>query len=73
MKRKELSEHQKTVIQELANNDMNILRAATAMNFHRNSICYHIDCIRRKTGLDPRKFFDLLKLLQMVEKESNAE
>lgn len=63
----ELSELDKNIILSLAENDMNISKVAKEMKYHRNSILYHMDKIKRETGLSPYKFYDLIELLKMCE------
>lgn len=63
----ELSELHKDIILSLAKNDMNISRVARDMKYHRNSILYHMDKIKRETELNPYKFYDLIELLKMCE------
>lgn len=43
---------------------MNVCRTARMMYRHRNSINYHLDKIKRRTGLDPRGFLDLVELVE---------
>ena len=54
------------VIKALADNDMNVSKTANAMHYHRNNIIYHVEKIKDETGLNPLKFYDLIKLLKMV-------
>lgn len=58
-----LTETQANVIVALADNDMNITETSRVLNFHRNTICYHVGRIKERTGKDPLKFYDLCKLL----------
>lgn len=58
------------LLRGFAENDMNATRAADALYLHRNTLLYRLDRIKRETGLDPRKFYDLAKLLGMDEKKS---
>lgn len=58
-----MTELQIRIIKSLARNDMNVLAAANELHYHRNSLIYQIDKIHAKTGLNPRKFVDLWKLL----------
>lgn len=55
------------VIQALADCDMNASSAARKMYVHLNTVAYHITKIQKETGLNPRKFRDLVKLLEMVD------
>ena len=55
------------IIIELARNQLSALRAAKSLNYHRNTIYYHVKKIRTDTGLDPYDFFDMQKLYPMAE------
>ena len=59
----ELSEYEKRLLCAIAANDMNVTRAAKSVYVHRNSAVYHMDKILDRTGLDPRRFRDLVRLL----------
>ena len=43
---------------------MNVCATARMMYRHRNSINYHLERIKRRTGLDPRGFSDLVELVE---------
>ena len=62
-----LSIADKNIILGFAKNDMTIGRTAVDLCYHRQSIEYHLTRIKRETGLDPRKFYDLVKLLDIVK------
>lgn len=53
---------QREVIHAMLETNGNAADAARMMNRTRNAVCYHLDCIKKETGLDPRCFKDLLKL-----------
>ena len=57
----------------LAFADCNMNAAETARKTYRsyNSIEYHIGIIRTITGLDPKNFYDLGKLVMMVRGDDN--
>lgn len=61
-----MNELEREVVIALANNRMNLTDAALQMHKHRNSLIYHINKIRRKTGLYARDFHDLCKLYAMA-------
>ena len=63
-----LSERQREVIKAFADCNMNASVTAKRTFTDRNNIYYHIREIRRKTGLNPRCFKDLNKLLSILEK-----
>lgn len=64
-----MTDLQKKVVIAYAENDMRLDKAAAAAHYHRNTIQYHIEQIRRKTGLNPKKFFDLVKLYRIATGE----
>lgn len=69
-----LSDFQKEIILAFAKANMQI--SATARNAYRhyNTIVYQIGVIKERTGLDPRNFFDLVKLVQLAsETEKTGE
>lgn len=63
MNRSELTQQECELLQIVAENDLNITAAAEAAFLHRNTVVYHLKSIENKTGLNPRNFFDLAKLL----------
>ncbi len=66
-----LSEAQKSVLRALADNDLKTCAAAKALYYSYNTILYHIKEIKNKTGMDPRCFWDLVKLLEGVRRDEN--
>lgn len=58
---------EKEIVLAMARNDLNTTKAAKDLHRHRNTVVYWIELIRRDTGLDCRRFYDLVKLLEMVE------
>lgn len=62
-----MSDKQKEIIISFAKNDMNISRTAKDLYYSNASIHYHFAQIKQRTGLDPRRFYDLLKLIQKTE------
>lgn len=61
-----MDERDKAIIIALAEHNMRIGEAAEAVFMHRNTVVYHFEKIKRLTGLDPRNFYDLIKLVSMV-------
>ncbi len=55
------------VISGMAEHNMNITELARDTYQHRNSVDYHLTKILRKTGLDPKRFTGLCKLLGMAK------
>lgn len=50
-----------------AKNDMNCVKTAKEMGIHQSSVIYRFGKIKTETGLDARKFWDLVMLLEMEE------
>lgn len=48
-----------------ASNRLNVTQTARAMFLSPNAVCWRLNQIRKKTGLDPHDFYDLKKLLEM--------
>lgn len=61
-----LTETDKRIVAAYAKNDMNCNRTGDALHYNHTSVHYHLNRIREITGLDPRKFYDLIKLLEEV-------
>jgi DNA-binding PucR family transcriptional regulator len=57
------------IIFALAECGLNSSRAARKLNFHRNTVVYHIGEIKNITGLDPLDFHDMVKLLRRFKEE----
>ena len=49
--------------------NMNAAEASRRMYMHRNSVTYHLDKVKRDTGLDAQNFYDLIKLVDMAKGE----
>ena len=48
---------------------MNMKKTGGVVYLHYNSISYRFQLIQRETGLNPRNFYDLEKLLAMIDKQ----
>lgn len=62
-----LSEKDKKIILALADNNMKWKITAYSLGMHWNSVWYRLGKIYDNTGLDPRNFYDLHKLVQIVK------
>lgn len=62
-----LSDIQKEIILALAENNMRSTFVAEKLNYHRNTVEYHILQVIKKTGLNPKNFYDLCKLVEAVK------
>lgn len=63
-----MTDEEKNIILCYAENDMNVSKAAEKMHYHRNTILYRFTKIHRKTGLNPQRFYDLCRLVEMIGK-----
>lgn len=63
-----MTEREIEIIKALADNNMNVSKTAKKVFACRNTVEYQISKIHNYTGLNPKNFYDLCKLLQMVEK-----
>lgn len=61
-----LTETRARIILALADNDMKVYTAAIAAHYGRSNVDYQLRQIRKLTGLNPRNFYDLQKLVQMA-------
>lgn len=57
---------EKELIEKMRECDMNVTKVAKAMYMHRNTVMYHIGKIKKKTKLAPMRFYDLVKLWEVV-------
>ncbi len=55
------------ILKGYAECDMNIQSTGKRLHYGHGTVSYHLKRIEQKTGLNPRRFFDLVKLLEMVE------
>ena len=62
-----LSDKYKTVVLAMADYDMNEAQVGRLMHYRRNTIAYHCEQIFAQTGLNPKKFYDLVKLVELVK------
>ena len=67
-----LTEQEVRIIKALAENNMKVKPAAKAIPASHMYIRYNIEKLKRRTGLDPRNFLDLMKLWQIVEEISDG-
>ena len=63
----EMTKKEKEILLAYAENNMNTVKAARSIYCHHNTICYHLTKIKEKYGLDPRKFYDLVELLETIK------
>ena len=63
---KPLNEKDFRTILAFAENNMKLQATADAMQRHYNALAWRIARINAITGLDPRNFYDLIKLVDMA-------
>jgi sugar diacid utilization regulator len=61
-----MTKQEAKIIVSLAHHQLSALQAAKSLNYHRNTIYYHVKNIRKTTGLEPYDFFDMQKLYPMA-------
>ena len=61
-----ITEIQQELITLFAKCDMNMSKTSRIGHIHRNTIYYHFDKVKENTGIDPRKFFGLVELLNDI-------
>ena len=59
-----MKDHHLELLRAMADCNLNVAEVSRKKFIHRNTINYQLSCIRRETGLDPQKFWDLKKLLE---------
>ena len=62
-----ISEQDSELIRNMCELDMNVSAVAEVVYLHRNTVIYHLRKIAEKTGLNPMRFYDLVKLKKMVD------
>ena len=60
--------HRETIL-AMAEHDMNVIAVANEMHYHRNTMYYRLEQINKDYGLNPRRFYDLVKLVEMAKDE----
>lgn len=58
---------EKEIVLAFAKCDMNLSETARKRYMHRNSIVYQLEKVEKKTGLQPKRFFDLIKLVKLCD------
>ena len=68
-----MTKQESTIIIELAHQQLSALRVAKSLNYHRNTIYYHVRKIKKETGLNPYDYFDMQKLYPMAEEVASCQ
>ena len=66
-----ISDTDREVILALAEHDLNETQVSRVLFMCRKNVDYHEDRIKQITGLNPRRFYDLCKLVQMVRENDD--
>lgn len=61
-----IDEYDAMFILAFAKCDMSETKTANVLHFHRNTVIYHLCKVKKQTGLDARKFYDLVELTKMI-------
>lgn len=61
------------IVIAMANHNMNVTDVARAIFAHRNTVLYHLNKVKQQTGLDPRRFYDLVELVKMAQEVLESE
>lgn len=62
-----MTKQEARIIVELAHHQLSALQTAKSLNYHRNTIYYHIRNVKKKTGLNPYDFFEMQTLYPMAQ------
>ena len=68
-----LRERDVELLKAWAGNNMNRRRTSEALSMAKSTMDYRIKRIWQRTGLDPRKFTDLIKLMMWIREEEAHE
>lgn len=61
------------ILESLAQNGMRIQRVADELRYSSHAVRYHLGKVHRLTGLNPRDFYDLYELIQILKGDANAQ
>ena len=62
-----MTETQAKVVKAMAENQLNMTRAAKALHYHKTNIYKHVIRVLDETGKDMRDFYDMTQLLREAE------
>lgn len=60
-----LSDLEKKIILSMAENDLKVSHVCKSLFMCKSTVDYHIDKIKKETGLSPKRFYDMVKLLEL--------
>ena len=67
--RERIEQLRRKMLELMAEYDMCLAKVGRDLNYHASSVAYHMDKIKSETGLDPRTFHGLRRLLGYEKKE----
>ena len=67
----ELTEVQEQIIVTMCDNGLNMSKTGRALYMTASNVNVHCNKIKRKTGLDPRDFWEMQKLLELMKGKTN--
>ena len=70
-KQKRMTDKQKLCVLAYADNNMSLKATAEKLFYHYNTIDHHLKAVYSKTGLNPKNFYDLCKLLETIDREAS--
>lgn len=62
-----MTNKEKKIVLAYADNDMLMSKTAESLFYHPNTIRYYLNKIKRKYGLDPCRFYDLVALVNSIK------
>jgi carbohydrate diacid regulator len=69
-----ISDLDRLVLLAYAENNMDASKTSRNEYMHRNTVIYHLHRVNEKTGFDPFKFYDLLQLINAINRlEGNVD
>ena len=68
-----MTETQAKVVKAMAENQLNMSRAAKVLHYHRTAIYKHVIRVLDQTGKDMRDFYDMAQLLREAESVLGTE
>ena len=63
---KKLTDTDKDILISFAENNMSASETARKQYLHRNTIVYHLERVKSKTGLNPFNFYQLVQLMELA-------
>ena len=70
--KKALTDDEIDIIRRMAAWNMNVSAVGKNLFISRTATVYRLNRIKKKTGRDPRRFYDLVELLEMAEEADNG-